>query len=863
MSVSAGWRCGPIPCKSYLDKGKGGLAEADRSGLPMRPRNLSGCVVAAFTLLSFGVGVKAQTLPSYVVDAQIPIASSDGFNTPQGLAVVPGETVYVADSGKHRVLQFSLGSSQTTVSFGSLLPAVQTPSGVALDGNGNLYVTDTSANRLIELSAPIGSKAAVAIIGAAVLDRPTAVASDAAGDLAVLNSGNATITVLPSGGMSSTFKTGSTVLIAPTAVAFDSLGMLYVADAGNSITPPAVYRFSASGGTGTRVTPAGYALKNVTGLALDGQQNLFVLDGAERQLIEVPVSGAAAFLIPQSNFKSPSGLALDSLGNIYVSDSGAASNTVTEFAYQNAANFGSVQVGAASGPITFNYEFYERTTVEAVRGIGGGVWDREYRKAAGETCVLRTYYPSTSSTGVTLPATCTVNFNFEPVYVGGRSGAVQLQTSNGNVNQLTIGVGMGAQLALMNAPITTRLGSIDYPAPMIVNGADTEIYFCAAGGTYKVGVAGGTPTLVTTQKGTSLALNGVGDLFIFNPPTIIKIPADGSASTVTHIPGLVNPQAMAMDSNGAMYISDLGPTPTEADPNLAGFVLRVSPTGVVSMLSPPGYWMSPGLMTADGQGNIYVADEYQRGVFEVATWTGSFTTQLGTNFPTIGGDGGSDPINIAIDASGTFYFWDNIIDFFYGPAYAPTIVQSGPFGGNSENNEWQIPLYSFPIVINLNGVGAITLPFISAGGNQTMNTSANGRLYVVNGTGPGVFVVDRAEGYIPAQLFNPNIEFVGGTTQPFYIYNVGNENATFTDPKQTFTESGDGVGSFTYSSPSGGLTPCKPGTVIPPSGYCAINVTNTNGLKGPIVTDTLHFLTNAVNNNSVSFRISGTRTPTK
>ena len=829
----------------------------------MRPRNFSGCVVAAFTLLSFGVGVKAQTLPSYVVDAQIPIASSDGFNNPQGLAVVPGGTVYVADSGKHRVLQFSLGGPQTTVSFGVFGPPIQSPSGLALDGYGNLYVTDTVTNRLIKLPIPVGSKHAETIIEAPVLDRPTAVASDVPGNLAIVNSGNATITTRRYGGTPSTFKTGSTVLIAPTAVAFDNLGMLYVADGGNATTPPAVYRFPKLGGTGTSLTPAGYGLKNVTGLALDDERNLYVLDGADQQLIEIPVNGGAAFLIPQSNFKSPSGLALDNLGNVYVSDSGAASNTVTELVYHNAANFGSVAVGATSSAITFNYEFYERTAVEATRGIGGGVRNAEYHKAAGETCALRTYYPSTSSTGVTLPATCTVNFNFEPAYVGGRSGAVQLQTSSGNVNQLTIGVGMGAQLALLNAPITTRLGSIDYPAPMIVNEADTEIYFCAAGGTYKVGVAGGTPMLVTTQRGTSLALNGVGDLFIFNPPTIIKIPADGSASTVTHIPGLVNPQAMAMDSNGAMYISDLGPTPTELEPNLAGFVLRVSPTGVVSMLSPPGYWMSPGLITADGQGNIYVADEYQRGVFEVATWTGSFTTQLGTNFPTIGGDGGSDPINFAIDASGTFYFWDNIIDFFYGPAYAPTILQTGPFGGNSENNEWQIPLYSFPIVINLNGVGAITLPFISAGGNQTMNTSANGRLYVVNGTGPGVFVVDRTEGYIPAQLFNPNIEFVGGTTQPFYIYNVGNENATFTDPKQTFTESGDGVGSFTYSSPSGGLTPCKPGTVIPPSGYCAINVTNPNGLKGPIVTDILHFLTNAVNNNSVSFRISGTRTPTK
>jgi sugar lactone lactonase YvrE len=71
-------------------------------------RNLSCCVVAAFALLSFGTA-EAQTYPNYVVDGQVPIVSSDGFNAPHGLATAPGGTVYVADSGNHRLLKFSLG----------------------------------------------------------------------------------------------------------------------------------------------------------------------------------------------------------------------------------------------------------------------------------------------------------------------------------------------------------------------------------------------------------------------------------------------------------------------------------------------------------------------------------------------------------------------------------------------------------------------------------------------------------------------------------------------------------------------------------------------------------------------------------
>ena len=590
------------------------------------------------------------------------------------------------------------------------------------------------------------------------------------------------------------------------------------------------------------------------------------MDAGSDQLIDVPASGATPFLIPQSNFKSPSGVALDSLGNFYVSDGGA--NAVTKFVYNNAANFGSVKVGLTSNTIIFNYEFYIPTVVEATRGIGGGVWNAEYKKASGGTCAQRTYYPSTSGTGLTLPAACTVALSFTPTYPGGRPGAVELQTSNGNATQLTVGVGLGGQLALLNAPVTTKLGSINNLGSMVVNYADTEIYFCAPGGTYRVPVAGGTPSLVTTLTGSSLALNGAGDLFIFNPPMITKIPADGGASTIIKVSGLINPQAMAMDSNGAFYISDLGPTPGPPDYNLTGFVLRVSPTGVVSMLSPPGYWVTPGLMTADGQGNIYIADGAMRLVFEIAGWTGSYT-QLVSTGPVIGGSYGTDPLNLAVDASGTIYYWDSFVNGnFNGPAYSPPSGQPGPFGPYVINNnagELQLPLYTLPPLVDVDNLNFV--PFYGAGGNQTLMTSANGKLYFVNGAGPGVFVVDRTQGYIPWEAFNPNPPYDGQPPTAVYVYNVGNQNATFTDATRAFTESGNGVGAFTFSvpppptSPSSPI-PCQPGTTLTPGDYCVINVTNTNPFgNGPIVTDTLHFLTDAVNNNSVSFKINGTANP--
>jgi hypothetical protein len=434
------------------------------------------------------------------------------------------------------------------------------------------------------------------------------------------------------------------------------------------------------GGTGTSLTPAGYALKNVTGLALDDERNLYVLDGADQQLIEIPVNGGAAFLIPQSNFKSPSGLALDNLGNVYVSDSGAASNTVTELVYHNAANFGSVAVGTTSSAITFNYEFYERMAVEATRGIGGGVRNAEYHKAPGGTCVSRTYYPSTSSTGLTLPSSCTVILTFTPDYPGGRPGAVQLQTSNGNETQLVNGIGLGGELALLNSTITTKVASGVLAA--VVNAADTEIYYSTEGGTYKIPVGGGVPTLVTTTSAGLFAVNGAGDLFFFSAPLITKIPADGSAPSVINVPGLIAPFAIVMDPNGTFYITDEG----AGFPNFGGFfppgfVVRVSSTGAVSKL--PDYWISPSVMTIDGAGNLYILDPYQQILFEIQAGTGSYT-QINLNTLYIGGDGGLEPANLMVDASGTLYFWDEISEgLWYDP---PFPLQ--------ENNATNFPLYT-------------------------------------------------------------------------------------------------------------------------------------------------------------------------
>ncbi len=74
-----------------------------------------------------------------------------GLNSPFGVAVDSGGTLYVTDVGNNsRVLRLAAGSStQDVLPFTGL----NDPRGVAVDSTGALYVTDSGNNRVLKLPA--------------------------------------------------------------------------------------------------------------------------------------------------------------------------------------------------------------------------------------------------------------------------------------------------------------------------------------------------------------------------------------------------------------------------------------------------------------------------------------------------------------------------------------------------------------------------------------------------------------------------------------------------------------------------------------------------------------------------------------
>jgi sugar lactone lactonase YvrE len=309
--------------------------------------------------------------------------TATGLNHPNAVAVDSSGNLYVADYGDNRVLYYLAGSTTatgvygqggdfTTRTTGTSATALNTPSSLALDGSGNLYVADTGNNRV--LFFPAGSTTATRVYGqsgsfttntagvsATALNGPAGVALDSSGNLYVADTGNYRVLYFPAGSTTATRVygqsnftssgpgTSATALSYVYAVTVDSGGNLYAADGGNnrvvyfpagSTTATRVYGQSNFTSSASSTTASG--LNDPVGVVVDSFGDLFVSDLLNNRVLYYPVGATTPTLVyGQSNFTSssrglsatkfyfPYGLAVDSSGNLYVSD--YQDNRVLEF----------------------------------------------------------------------------------------------------------------------------------------------------------------------------------------------------------------------------------------------------------------------------------------------------------------------------------------------------------------------------------------------------------------------------------------------------------------------------------------------------------------------------------------------------
>jgi hypothetical protein len=246
---------------------------------------------------------------------------------------------------------------------------LQFPSAVAVDAHGNRYVANRGADSVTVYGSNARGNASPlrTIAGTRTgLNLPTGLALDARGDVYVVNRAANTITVYaPTANGNTlpirTIKGSKTDLNGPTSIAVDGKQNLFVTNlGGQSVT---TFARGASGDVApVRIIHGKQAeLTAAFGIVVDQAANVYVVNSDDKGITGVLVFGphAGGNVAPTrvisgsaTKLETPSGVAVDSSGAIFVSDHGGSSNAGAVRVFAKGANGDAAPIYSIGGSAT-------------------------------------------------------------------------------------------------------------------------------------------------------------------------------------------------------------------------------------------------------------------------------------------------------------------------------------------------------------------------------------------------------------------------------------------------------------------------------------------------------------------------------
>lgn len=313
------------------------------------------------------------------------LGSADGmdrdarFSNPAGIALDSDDNFYIADAANHLIRRMKQTGSEWSVttlaglggSFGSAdgtrtAARFRGPTGVAIGDSGMLFVADQLNHTIRSVTSGRGLASTLAGLPGygGISDRtndqarfggPSGVAVDSAGNLYVTETVTCTIRKVTSSGVATTLAgrpgvaggddgmNGDASFQYPQGIAMEKSGRLYVADTSGStirkVTPEGddwvvttlAGRYDTPGyqnGTGS-----GVLFNNPSGVAVDSAGNVLVADTLNHVIRKVTPAGVVTTVAGQpgapgdadgpgtaASFYAPMGVAVDSVDNLYVAD---------------------------------------------------------------------------------------------------------------------------------------------------------------------------------------------------------------------------------------------------------------------------------------------------------------------------------------------------------------------------------------------------------------------------------------------------------------------------------------------------------------------------------------------------------------
>ena len=555
------------------------------------------------------------------------------------------------------------------------------PEGSAVDAAGNLFVADTG-NSLIRKISPSGLVSTFAGVAgappgaadgnvlAASFRLPQALCFDATGRLFVLDAGNGTVRIIDGNGVVSTFVgtpgiVGSSDGVGaaasfnmPNGMAIDAAGNLYVNDTGNEtirkITPAGVVSTLAGavGSPGsTDGTGSAARFNALAGIASDSIGTLYVTDSEDQTIRKITPAGVVTTLAgilgsvgardgpaAAALFNHPTSIAIDAAGTLYVTDS------------QNDAVRAITPAGIVS-------------TIAGSPGISG------------------------SADGIGAAARFNDSF---AISTDSQSNLYVSDGFNNTIRKITVG-----------GNVTTLAGSASI-----------------------MGAVDGQSSAASFDEPYGITADPTGNLYVadVNNATIRKITPGGLVSTFAGTAKIMGstdgsggaarfsePIGVYSDSAGTLYVSDTNNnairkiTPAGGVTTLAGGGTRGSADGT----GAAARFFAPIGVTGDASGNIFVADT-ANSTIRAITPAGMVTTLAGTPEFEESSDGTgaaaafSNPRGICIDTTGNLFVADtdnNTIRKVTSAGVVSTLAGTASPVGGAADGTGPAAVFNAPIAI--------------------------------------------------------------------------------------------------------------------------------------------------------------------